>query len=206
LVGEILVGIVGQAPGHAAPTADPQRDRLGLEPVEPLAERFGARARGRNVEKPLDIFLAVPRDGELLQPGLARVDKDKDIPIAAVGARRRDELGQRVVVEFFVDDDPHADVIPPHERQDHLVALRQPAFAHFDLPGLGEQGWKRFSLGGGLPPNSRARPQTKPGRAERGAQKNQPFFSREKHYLFLLHGGRGPGLARGSASAVLARG
>ena len=146
---EPLVGIVGQAPGDAAPAADGQRDPGRPIPVQPFLQGLDPGPALGRFEKALDALLGVPGDGQLLQALLPGVEKSEDIPVPDVGAGRGDVLGQRVLVEFLADDDPRADPVPPQEGQDHLVPLPEPAFADLELLVPGEQPDRAGRQGGG---------------------------------------------------------
>ena len=148
LIGQVFVGIVGQAPGNPPAPADPESDGRGLIRVIPAAEGFVRRPGCWNLEEPFHALLAVSRDREFLQSRLAPVDEDEQVPVAAIRARRRDELGQRIVVEFLVDYDPHPDGVLPHHGKDHPVPLNQPAFANPNLFGPRKQGRIRAGLQG----------------------------------------------------------
>ncbi len=97
----------------------------------------------RRVEEPLHVLFRVADDGGSDEAGRAGVGEDEDVAAADVGARRGDELGERVVVELLGDDDPHADAVGAHHGEEHLVAAREPAFADGDLPGHRERRRRR---------------------------------------------------------------
>jgi hypothetical protein len=74
-------------------------------------------------------ILRVPRDRDLPQASLPCIDEDEDVAVACIRPRRGHELGEWIVVELLVHDDPHADAVRPHHGEDQRVALVQPGVA-----------------------------------------------------------------------------
>ncbi len=119
LFGDEVVGVVGDAALDAAPGAVAEGDLLGLVLLVEFGQHFigGARFVGR-LEKLLQILFREAGDRDLAQSLVAGVDEDEVVAVAGVRARRRDVLGERVVVEFFVDDDPHVDAVRAHHGEE----------------------------------------------------------------------------------------
>ena len=134
------ISIVGEASGDSPGAADAQGDRLRLVPCDERRQHLrGGRRLFRRLEEPLHRLLGVARDGDPLQPGVAPVDEHEDVPASDIGAGRRHQPRERVVVELLVDDDPHADAVRTHHRQQQLIAMGEPALAHLDLPRHGQE-------------------------------------------------------------------
>jgi hypothetical protein len=127
-LGEEEIAIVGEGALDASLAADGEADLFGVVlRIERGEDLVGGLGVVRGFEETLDAFFGVSGDGDLAE-GLAGrwstgVDEDEDVAVAGVGARRGDVLGEGVVVELFVDDDPHVDVVAAHHVEQRGVAF-----------------------------------------------------------------------------------
>ncbi len=126
--------VVAEAARRATLAAGRDRDRLRLVLADELGQHLLGRLRVvRRLEEAAELLLGEAGDRHLAQPPLAGVDEDEQVAAADVGPRRRHVLGERVLVELLVDDDPHADAVPAHEVEQEGVAAREPAVANRHL-------------------------------------------------------------------------
>ena len=151
-LGQVKVTVMGKGSLDAALAAHGKTNVLGMvlgvERGKHLVRGLGFVFR---LEEALHVFFRKAGDSDLAQC-VSGVDEKEEVAVAGIGARRRDVLGKRVIMELFVDDDPHVDVMPPHHVEDHRVALYQPGLAERDLlrPRGQVDGWlrRRRSNGG----------------------------------------------------------
>ncbi len=139
--GEVFVAGLREAACDAALAVDAQGDVGGMvsvpEGVE-LRRDIGLRDIGF-FEELRDAFLRIAGDSNFLQSFIAGINEDEKIAVAGVRARGSDELGERIVVEFFVDHDPHVHVMAAHHVEQQRLPLYQPALAHGNLLRPGQQ-------------------------------------------------------------------
>ena len=140
--GKKAIRVVAEGTRLPAPATNAETDRGWLVLLIEITQRRGGRARlgERRVEEARQILFGVPRDRELFKPLLTAVDEHEEVAIARVGARRSDILRQRVVVEFLVHHDPHADLMAPHHRQQQRMSLGEPVLTNRNLLRPWQQG------------------------------------------------------------------
>ena len=146
---------MGEGPLDAAAGIDGEPDVggviLGVEGGKDFGGGLGVVG---SFKEALEVFFGVAGDGDFAEGGggggTAGVNEDEDVAVAGVGAGRSDVFAEGVVVELFVDDDPHIDVVAAHHVEECGVALGEPALADGDLlrPG-GEIDGRVFCLRGG---------------------------------------------------------